>query len=121
MLDWNESNRPHVREAPGLDAQALRHLLVHANGVLAPSFAPETGAAVRDAQRLGVPVVASDTPIHAAALAPGTRLLHPIDGRGWRDAILALAEQPVPPRSPAALADQASYWAAVRPWLANLD
>ncbi len=121
MLDWNESNRPHVREAPGLDAQALRHLLVHANGVLAPSFAPETGAAARDAQRLGVPVVASDTPVHAAALAPDTILLPAIDGRGWRNAILALAERPVAPRPPAVPADEASYWVAVRPWLANLD
>lgn len=120
MLDWNETNRAHVREAPDLDAQGLRTLMAHARGVLAPSFAPDTGMVARDAFSLGAPVAASLTPVHAAVLGTGATLLDPIDGRGWRDAVLRMAEQPVLARRPSAMPDHASEWAALRSWLSRL-
>lgn len=108
LLDWNPWLRRQVTEAPELDGPALRRLITGARAILAPDFAAPAAALLRDAVALGVPVIAADTPqAHALGLTP---LLNPIDGPGWRAAILAVSAQaPAPPPSLPRLLDWPGY------------
>jgi hypothetical protein len=91
LLDWNETNRPFVREVAGLNPSGLRTLVRHARAVLAPDFAGDSGAFARDAVALDTPVLASDIPVFREVLRDASTLLAPINGPGWRDSILQLA------------------------------
>ena len=88
LLDWNEALRPHVAEAPPLSGASLTTLVAGAHALLAPDFGAPDAPLMRDAARLGCPVVAADTP-EARALGIERRL-SPLDGPGWRSAIAAL-------------------------------
>jgi hypothetical protein len=108
LLDWGEALRPFIREAPYISPTTLRLLVGHAQGVLLPAFAEETGALARDLARLGVRVVASDIPVFREALAGQGKLLSPIDGPGWRDVVSSRFE-------PATCGDEAVLdWAVFR-------
>ncbi|UDL93614.1 hypothetical protein LGH83_13680 [Lichenihabitans sp. PAMC28606] len=117
MLDWNETNRPFVREAPGVTADGLRTLTLGARAILSPSFAPGSAAFERDALGMGVPVLAADGPTCRASLGTRAVLLDPIDGPAWRDAILKAAmtvSRPPPDRvEPTSWADYASQLRAM--------
>ncbi|WP_131194655.1 hypothetical protein [Lichenihabitans psoromatis] len=117
MLDWNETNRPFVREAPGLTADGLRTLTLGARAILSPSFAPGSAAFERDALGMGVPVLAADGPMFRGSLGTRAVLLDPIDGPAWRDAILKAAmtvSRPPPDRNePTSWADYASQLRAM--------
>ena len=62
-----------------------------------------------EALSLGVPVIASDIPVHRE-LASGARLIDPLDGPGWLAAIEAAAAKP---------AGQISY--AAPTWAAHFE
>ncbi|WP_131113923.1 hypothetical protein [Lichenihabitans psoromatis] len=116
MLDWNETNRPFVREAPGLTADGLRTLTLGARAILSPSFAPGSAAFERDALGMGVPVLAADAPTFCAGLGTRAVLLDPIDGPAWRNAILAAMTVSRPPADgtePTSWADYASQLRAM--------
>jgi glycosyltransferase involved in cell wall biosynthesis len=49
------------------------------------------GLPVAEAHLLGVPVIASDIAAHREVAGNGALYLSPLDGTGWREAILRLA------------------------------
>lgn len=96
LLDRCAAIRPHVIEASGLPTAGLAELMAGARALLMPSFAEGYGLPVVEALSLGTPVIASDIPAHREVSAGAATLLHPLDGIGWRDAILAAAAGPPP-------------------------
>jgi glycosyltransferase involved in cell wall biosynthesis len=95
MLERCPAMHDHVVEAPGLSTPGLVSLLRGARALLMPSFAEGYGIPVVEALSLGVPVIASDLPVHREIAGPHARFHAPLDGLGWRDAILA-ANDPKP-------------------------
>jgi glycosyltransferase involved in cell wall biosynthesis len=91
LLDRCTAIQPHVIEAPGLSTPGLVQLLRGARALLMPSFAEGYGIPVVEALSLGTPVIASNLAVHSEITGPHARLLDPLDGPGWRDAILAAA------------------------------
>lgn len=89
MLERCPAMQDHVMEAPGLSTPGLVALLRGAQALLMPSFAEGYGIPVVEALGLGVPVIASDLPVHREIAGDRARFLAPLDGVGWRDAILA--------------------------------
>lgn len=89
-----------VMVASGLPSAVMRDILRGARALLMPSFAEGFGLPLIEAQALGVPVVASDIPAHREVGGPGAVYLDPLDGPGWRRAILRLAQEPRPPAVP---------------------
>lgn len=91
LLDRCPGLRPHVIEAHGLPTAGLAELIAGACALLMPSFAEGYGIPVVEALSLGTPVIASDIPAHREVAAGAATLLDPLDGIGWRGAILAAA------------------------------
>lgn len=113
-LDRSRGLSGHVAEANGFTDAEIVALMRGAAGVLAPSLAEGFGLVPAEAAALGVPVVASDIAAHREALAGRATLLDPTDGRGWRDEILRLAEDPASARpAPAGAPGQG--------WLSHAD
>jgi glycosyltransferase involved in cell wall biosynthesis len=92
VLDRSVLVRPHVIEARGVSDQGLLRLLANARGLLMPSFAEGYGLPVVEALSVGTPVIASDIPVFREITQGRAILRHPLDGPGWRDAILNLAD-----------------------------
>ncbi|MGD1036796.1 MAG: hypothetical protein ABR878_06290 [Roseiarcus sp.] len=118
LLEWCETLRPFVREAPHMSPTTLRLLVGHAQGVLLPAFTDETGALARDLATLGARVVASDIPIFLEALAGRGQLLSPIDGPGWREVVSRRFEPAT--CGAGAVPDWAAFCDGVGECLANL-
>lgn len=121
ILDHLERSPPLqglVHHAADLPDAALARLMAGARAVLAPSSTEGFDLPALEALSLGVPVIASDIPVHRE-LARGARMLDPLDGPGWLEAIRAAADAPVapPPFDPPAWAD---HFARVAP-LAGLS
>lgn len=106
LLDWNEAIAASVIETPGLEPNALRHLVVHARAVLAPAFAGQSAALLRDTRALGTPVIAATC--SADGWGDGTTI-DPTDGPAWRIAILAAASREVSARWNAVLPEAQAY------------
>lgn len=88
LLERCEAIRPHIIEAPNLPTATLASLMAGARAVLMPSFSEGYGIPVAEAIALGTPVIASDLPSHREITRGEALLLDPLDGLGWRDAIL---------------------------------
>lgn len=89
VLDHLERSPPLqglVHHAAELPDAALARLMAGARAVLAPSAVEGFDLPALEALSLGVPVVASDIPVHRE-LARGARLVDPLDGPGWASAI----------------------------------
>lgn len=78
-----------VIEAHGLSNEGLARLISSARALLMPSFAEGFGLPIVEALSLGTPIIASDTPVHREVGGEFPTYLSPIDGPGWRDAIIA--------------------------------
>jgi len=78
--------------ARGLSSPALRRLIVHAKGLLMPSFAEGFGLPVIEALAVGTPVIASDLPSHREIAGDLAIYRDPTDGPGWLEDICMLAD-----------------------------
>lgn len=91
LLERCESLRPHVIEVAGLSTPALRSLFAGARAVLTPSFGEGFGLPVAEAAAAGVPVIASDIEAFREIGSDALDYVDPLDGLGWRDAIIDYA------------------------------
>lgn len=91
MLDRCEAIGAVIHEHPDLSDAEVSVLLRGARALLFPSFAEGLGIPLLEAQAIGTPCVASDIPALQEIAVPGTRLLDPLDGPGWRAAIQEMA------------------------------
>jgi len=78
----------HVEERNGCSDGALRDLLRGARALLLPSFAEGFGMPVTEALSVGTPVICSDLPALREAGGNAPDFIDPLDGPGWRAAIL---------------------------------
>lgn len=97
-------------EAPGAlpDAEVARRL-AGARALLSPSFAEGFGLPIVEARALGVPVIASDIAAHRE-IGGASTFLAPLDGRGWREAILRLARDDAAHRAAVAAITPPPTW-----------
>jgi glycosyltransferase involved in cell wall biosynthesis len=100
MLDRCPGVRAHVIETAAISTAGLAELMAGARALLMPSFAEGYGIPIVEALSLGTPVIASDIPVHREVAGERATFLHPLDGPGWRDAVLALARTPRPAPAP---------------------
>lgn len=91
MLERCPAIRRHVTEVAGLSTHGLVRLLQRSTALLMPSFTEGYGLPVVEAAACGLPVVASDIPVHREIGASFAHLLDPLDGSGWRAAIETLS------------------------------
>ncbi|WP_232631311.1 glycosyltransferase family 4 protein [Methylobacterium sp. Leaf118] len=92
MLDRCPGIRAHVTEVSGLSTHGLARLMRTATALLMPSFIEGYGLPVVEAAASGLPVVASDIPVHREIGGAFAHFLDPLDGPGWERAVLALSE-----------------------------
>jgi glycosyltransferase involved in cell wall biosynthesis len=99
---WETENVVDMLDrCPGLNGAVIEHnvlpdaemvrLLKGARALLLPSFAEGFGFPVIEALALGVPALCSDIPALRETGGPVPEYLDPLDGLGWRSAILDYA------------------------------
>ncbi len=98
MLDRCPALPGLVSEWAALSDSETARLLKHARALLLPSFAEGFGFPLIEALALGVPVLASDIPVFREIGEGVPEYFHPLDGAGWRAAILDYARDPSPRR-----------------------
>lgn len=108
MLDRCEALRGVVLERPGCGDAELAAWLAHSQALLFPSFAEGFGMPLVEALAMGVPVVASDLPAFREVAGDVPDYLHPLDGPGWMQAVLAYAQLGSPVRQ--AQLDRLARW-----------
>lgn len=91
LLDDCAAIQPFVTEANGLSDSEIAAALGRSRALLFPSFAEGLGIPVLEAKAAGLKVIASDLPALREIAADDTVFLNPLDGPGWRRAILAAA------------------------------
>lgn len=91
MLDRCVPLKGIVEERGHMSDQEMWPLVQGARALLMPSFAEGFGLPVIEALKLGVPVLCSDIPAHHEIADPVAEFLDPLDGPGWRQAILDYA------------------------------
>ena len=108
MLDRCPALRDTVIEHNALSDAAMVPLLRGARALLLPSFAEGFGFPVIEALQLGVPALCSDIAALRETGGAVPEFLDPLDGPGWRQAILDYAA-PHSPRRAAQLARLAAW------------
>ncbi|MCF3934263.1 glycosyltransferase family 4 protein [Acuticoccus sp. M5D2P5] len=115
LIERCDALQPHVTATGGLsDTDVARHL-AGARALLTPSFVEGFGLPIVEAHVMGVPVIASDIAPHREIGGPSTLFLSPLDGLGWREAILAYA------RDPALVAEKAAAIVPPQGWDAHFE
>jgi glycosyltransferase involved in cell wall biosynthesis len=116
-----------VLHVSGLSNKGLRAIVGHARALLMPSFIEGYGIPVIEAAALGTPVLASDTTVFGEVSQGLATLIDPLDGPGWRRAILAVAgpgsaarRAPIAPLPGFVPPTNAAYFADVKGFLASL-
>lgn len=80
---------PDIAEWRGHCGDAeLARLLAGTRALLFPTFAEGFGIPLAEALAAGVPVLAADLPVLRELGGEAPEYLHPLDGPGWRDAVL---------------------------------
>ncbi len=92
LIERSPSLGGHVLEVSDLSTVEMKHLVRHAQALLMPSFAEGFGLPIAEALSLGTPVIASDIPVFREVSQGCARLVDPLDGLGWKQAILALGD-----------------------------
>lgn len=98
MLERCEVLKGQVIEIPDCDDAQLATWLHHAQALLFPSFAEGYGLPLIEALALGTPVIASDLPVFHELAGGIPDYLDPLDGPGWRQAVLDYASVNSPRR-----------------------
>lgn len=75
-----------VHQAADLPDSALATLMASARALVAPSSVEGFDLPAVEASALGVPLIASDIPVHRE-LVPNAQLIDPLDGLGWLNAL----------------------------------
>ncbi len=88
LLDRCEAIRPYVIEHGEMTDPDLVRLVIGARAVLFPSFAEGFGLPLLEALHLGKHVIASDLPVFREVASNVPQYVDPLDGIGWRRAIL---------------------------------
>lgn len=88
MLERCPSLTGHVEELGGCPDRRLSALLRGAAALLMPSFAEGYGMPVAEALSVGTPVICSDLPALHEVGGDAPDYLDPLDGPGWRRAVL---------------------------------
>ena len=91
MLERCEALDGLVREGSGLSDRQVATLLRGARALLFPSFAEGFGLPLAEALALGLPAIASDLPALREVGGEVPDYLDPLDGAGWRAAVLDYA------------------------------
>lgn len=91
LLERCEALRGHVIEAGACPDAELSNWLAHACALLFPSFAEGYGMPLAEALAAGLPVIASDLPVFREVAGGIPDYLDPLDGTGWRRAVLDYA------------------------------
>ena len=118
LLDRCEALRDVVIELPRCSDEALASWLTHAQALLFPSFVEGYGIPLVESLSLGTPVVASDLPVFREIAGEIPDYLDPLDGVGWRDAIVDYA-QPDSTRRADQLGRMAGWQAPT--WVAHFE
>lgn len=92
-LERSPALRGLVHQAADLPDSALATLMASARALVAPSSVEGFDLPAVEASALGVPLIASDIPVHRE-LVPNAQLIDPLDGLGWLDALEKAARQP---------------------------
>lgn len=87
-----------VHQAEGMSDHTLTRIMLGARAVIAPSSVEGYDMPAVEASALGVPLIASDIAPHRE-LVGHARLISPVDGNGWMQAIMDYSTQrPTAPR-----------------------
>lgn len=99
LLERCEALRETVIEIPNCDDATLATWVHHAQALLFPSFAEGYGMPLVEALSLGTPVIASALPVFHELAGDIPEYLDPLDGLGWRQAVLDYALKDSPRRA----------------------
>jgi glycosyltransferase involved in cell wall biosynthesis len=98
MLDRCPGLKGVVEEYGHLPDEQMWTLVQGARALLMPSFAEGFGLPIVEALQLGTPVLCSDIAAHREIAGDVAELLDPLDGPGWKRAILDYAKPDSPRR-----------------------
>ena len=88
MLERCPAMQSHVVELSGVSDQTIVDLLQRSYALLFPSFSEGWGMPLVEALGMGIPAICSDIAVFREAGQGLPDYIHPLDGPGWRDAIL---------------------------------
>lgn len=88
MLERCDTIKGVVKEFGDLADHDVQLLVRASNALLFPSFIEGLGIPLLEAAALGVPCIVSDIPVFREAAPQNTIFLDPLDGPGWKNAIL---------------------------------
>lgn len=98
MLERCTWLKEHVHEVSSCTDAELARYLRHAKALLFPTFSEGYGMPLAEALTAGTPVIASDLPVFKEFAGNVPEWLSPVDGLGWKQAILDYTEYSHPRR-----------------------
>lgn len=91
LLDRCAALAPLIHQYGALSDTEAAPIVAGARALLTPSFAEGFGLPIVEAHAMHVPVIASDLPAHREIGGSAAQYYAPLDGPGWREAILQMA------------------------------